>query len=98
MLPPPKPDRRIESALEVEFEQTWEGGSDLDEEDFEAMRRSVRAGSHLPKLTSPQRRYVDRYGELSCCIIHVVMTIHRIMCGMIIDDSQRDPLSRRRAS
>ena len=39
MLPPPKPDRRIESALEVEFEQTWEGVSDLDEEDFEAMKR-----------------------------------------------------------
>ncbi|ORX35577.1 CTD kinase subunit gamma CTK3-domain-containing protein [Kockovaella imperatae] len=38
MLPPPKPDRRVESALEVEFEQTWDGVSDLDEGDFDAMR------------------------------------------------------------
>jgi len=43
MLPPPPPARDSEaeglSALEMEFEQTWDGAGDLDEDDLDRMRR-----------------------------------------------------------
>jgi len=51
-LPPTIPEAGVDDPLDVEFDQLWEGGSDLDPDDLERMKEYVHPFFWLGVLMS----------------------------------------------